>query len=388
MKCFRSIKTFVWLLIPVGMYAQEDGGGEGLRWGPVYFRPEASILEAYDNRVLEVGDDADGDFYSEIAAGGVLENLPARYDLAAYANYGYRFYSEYTDLNDDFYSAGASIGSSRSPLVWGLTSDLTKSLGYNAAYDPSTGTGLDPLLTDEPNRQSLTEGHVSYDKQLTDKMSLLPGYRLSHYYQDSLQNTAEWQIHSVDLMLEHRYSEKTFFNTGASYSLQVNDDENGYVGRLVVGAEGRPTDKTLWKVELGYAVADYEISGTDQGPVSDVRVNWQATEKVSAYLFGGNDFQPGYDNSAALRVYRAGYGLGWQVLDRLNLSASGLHDYQEEIRGADSGNPEVGIVRHFFEAQAAYALTSRWSVDLKAQHNKDELETAQTIASVRLGYRY
>lgn len=383
-------KAWMGVFLVVGAAGAQSGDGqEGFEWGSMRVRPEARAEASYSDRVILLpNDEADGDSYADLSAGVRLNNLPARYDLSAKALYGQRFYTEFTDLDDDFYSAGAAIDSSQDPFKWGLSTDYTKTLDYNTAYDPSTGQDLDSILVDGENRRSITQGNIAYDRLLTDKLSIMPGYALTHYYQDFTDTEAEWQIHEASFDFRLRQSEQTLFTLGGSYSLQVNDDDDGKIAEITVGAEGRVTEKTTWSAEIGYAVADYEESGTDQGMVNAIRATWAATDKVSAYVFGGNDFQPGYNGGAARRVYRLGYGVEWRMLERLVIGGSVLHDYQEDVGGKGGGaNAVTDEVRHFLAAQAAYALTDHFSLTLGGRHDRDEFDPPESIATVGIEYR-
>jgi len=390
MKRFRLVGRLILLLIPVGLFAQEVADTEGFQWGSVYVRPEASVLEAYDDRVLfdPVSGKSQSDFYTEAAAGVALNNLPARYNLSANARYGYRFYSDSVDLNDDFYDGGAAIGTDQNPFKWGLSADVTKSLNYNTTYDPSTGNGPDSILTDQPNRRSIVQGNMAYEKQISEKGSLTPGYNVQHYFQEfEGPGTAEWQIHNASLLYRHEHSEKTKFTAEGSYGLQVNDDEDGRIGTVEVGAESSMSDKVSWRASAGFSVADYELSGSGYGGILNLHVVWQATEKVSAYVFGGNDFQPGYGGGAARMVYRAGYGADWQFATRWSVSGTALHDYQESL---NDNNPSLGTgeVRHFFVAQCGYTITRKLLLSFSGSYINDEFEADQTVLSLNLGYRY
>ncbi len=378
-------------LVPAaGIRAQGGGEANGFDVANVHFEPEARISESYDDRVVRLpGGDADHDTYTEVSAGFALRNLPARYDLSAHGRYGSRFYSEYSDLNDDFYSLGASVGTGEAPLNGGVSADLAKTLNYNTAYDPASGNQPDSILRDEPSRRFKAAASIAYDRQVTERLSVEPGYQLTHYYQEFEQSgSAEWQIHTASIRLNEHYSEKTRFFAGAGYSLQMNDDENGTIGQLSVGMEGRPTDKTSWLAEVGYAGADYEQSGTDQGVVGSLRTFWQASEKVSAYLFGSSDFQPGYDGGSARRVYRLGYGLEWNPLERITLRGSILHDYQEDVGGGGAPDPAIGAVRHFFDTELSYAFARQFSAGIGYRYDKDEYDPDRQVVSVGMDWRY
>lgn len=386
----RLVGLLIPLLIPVGVFAQESADIEGVQWGGMDIRPEASVLEAYDNRVQfnETSGEAISDFYTEAAVAAALNNLSARYNLSARAQYGYRFYSENTDLNGDFYNAIVAVGTDQNPFKWGLSADVTKSLNYNTGYDPSTGEGPDSILTDAPNRLFVAQGNVAYEKQLAEKISIMPGYYIQHYFQEFQDTgTAEWQIHRGSVLLRHGYSSKTTFTLGGAYSLQVNDDEDGYVGTVEVGAESSMSDKTSWRASVGVAAADYELSGSGQSGILNLRVLWQASEKVSAYIFGGNNYQPGYGGGAARMVYRAGYGVDWQLATRWALSGSVLHDYQDTL-GSSPPSPGVGEVRHFLTANCGYDITKKLLLSLSGSYVNDEVEVDQTILSLGVDYRY
>lgn len=373
------------VLLAATAFAQ---GPNGMRLGNLELRPEAGVLAAYDDRVFD-GPAADGDLYAEAAAGVRLNNLPAWIDFTAAAYYGYRFYNEYTGLNDDFYTVMAALESREDPIKWGLLADWRKSLNYNTTYDPGSGRPPDSILNNEPNRRLNVEGDVAYDWLISDNSSLRPGYRVNHYNQEFQSGeTAEWQIHRVGIQYRRGLGETHIVYVGAAYSLQANDDEDGFVGSAVVGAEGEITEKTSWNVEIGYAHADYELSGKDDGVVSVLRGLWQATDKISVYAFGGNDFQPGYQGGAARWVARVGYGLNWRILEKLELRGSVLHDYQEAIGGNPVYDQVLGELRTFMAVSAEYRFTDRFSSELGYRHNRDEKNPDQNIIFLSATYAY
>ena len=327
------------LLFPSFLLAQRVQDEVGFELGPLRIRPVAEVLGAYDNRVVIAGNgDADGDLFSELAAALYLENNPARYDFSANAGYGYRFYREYTELDDDFYQAGLAIASDDRLLKLGLSSYLKKTLDYDTLYETSSGQGPGAILTGDISTRYTTEANIAYEKNLTDRTSITPGYNAWYYFQDfENDDDAEWMVHRASLQLGYGYTEKTRMFLTGYYSLQTNDDEDGNIGAVTVGAEGRMSDKSSWLAHIGVAAADYELSGADQGVVGLLRANWNTTEKLSTYIYGSSNFQPGYNGGAARRVYRLGYGATWRVVARWSILGQVLHDYQEGL-----GDTEIG----------------------------------------------
>lgn len=371
--------------IPAGLLAQEASDAGGIQWGRVSIRPEASVLEAYDNRIFN--ETGGSDFYTETATAVSFKNLPARYDFSAQAGYGYRFYSKHTGLNDDFYNGKASVSSDQNPLKWGLSSDLEKTLNYDNYYDPATGQAPASILTDQPSRRSVSRGNIAYEKQVTDKTSIEPGCDVLHYYQDFQGGgTAEWQEYDASIQTRYRHSTKTLLTVGGMYSLQVNDDDNGSIGSVTVGIENSMTDTLTWRASIGVASADYEESGSDLSGVGSLRLFYHPNDSVSAYVFGENDYQPGYGGGAARRVYRVGYGADWRLASRFSIGGQVLHDYEQEL---GSGNAtSYGGVRHFFTAQCGYDITRKLLLSLSGSFVNDEYEQNQTVVSLKLDYKY
>ena len=390
MEYFRSVRLLLVLLIPSGLFAQEVADTEGFEWGPVSIRPEVGVLEAYDNRVLldRTSRDSTSDFYTEVVAGVSLNNLPARYDLSANALYGYRFYSDNTDLNDDIYNGGVAVSSTENAFKWGLSADVTKSLNYNTYYDPSNGNGPDSILTDQPNRLSTVQGNIGYEKPVTEKTVITPSYAVMHYYQEfEGPGTAEWQTHTASVVAGHKLSSKTELLLGGYYILQANDDEDGSIAIVGGGISSRISDKVSWQVLGGMGYADYELSGSDQAGLLDLNAQWQATEKVSVYAFYGNNYQPGFGGGAARLAYRAGYGVNWNPALRWSLGGSVLHDYQKSV-GSGIASLGTGEVRHFLAAQCGYEIARKWQLSLVGSYVNDEFEKTQTVLSLRLTYQY
>ena len=374
----------------VPAFAQLLREGEGFEWKGFYFNPEASAAGAYDDRVVMVSDtEAEGDYYSEVAAGLGVRNLPARYNFTASGRYGYRTYGEFSELDNDFYTLNAALGTSEGKFNWKFLTDYSKKLDYSTAYNANTGTGPDSILANEPNTRFLVTGSVSYEVPLSEKSSLVPEYSLTHYNQEfeSSGGTAEWQIHRVAVPVKYAITDKTALLLGGAGSAQVNKEEAGRIATVYVGVESRATEKTTYGLNVGYSLVDYEISGEDQGLVSDARVVWRPTSKLNAYVFGGNRFQPGYGGGEARLVYRAGYGAGWTPADSWDFGAQVLHDYQQAI-GQTNPDQYGGDVRHFLNARAGYKLT-RWAeLALTARYVIDQIEVNQTVVSARLDCRF
>lgn len=375
------------LLLPSLLLAQRARNEEGFELGSIRLRPVAEVLGAYDDRVfIQNNDDAEGDLYTELAAALYLENNPARYDFSADLGYGYRFYREYTELDNDFYKAGLAVASDDRPLKLGLSSYLKKTLDYDTLYETSSGQGPSAILTGDPSTRYTTEANIAYEKNLSDRTSITPGYDVWHYYQDFVDSEdAEWLVHRASLQMGYGYTEKTRMFLTGYYSLQTNEDEDGNIGAVTVGAEGRMSDKTSWLAQIGIAAVEYELSGADQGVVGLLRAGWNTTEKVSAYIYGSSNFQPGYNGGAARRVYRLGYGGAWRIVTRWNIQFQALHDYQEELGGAVGSG---GDVKNFIAIKTEYDLTDRMALGAGIRYIMDEEESDQTIAALSATYRY
>ncbi len=368
--------------------AQELNSEKGFELGIFRIRPEASVLGAYDDRVTidPSGSDADGDTYGEVAAGLHLDNTDARFDVSGQALLGYRFYNEYTGLDNSFYDFGAAVASAQNPLKLGLSAYLKKTLNY----DTTVGEGdLAATLTRNPSTRFSARGNVAYEKRVSDKTTITPGYDLWYYLQnfdEPGRPDDEWMEHRGGLELGYDYSKKTVFTLSGYYSLQLTEEEDGHIGTVVVGARSRVTEKTQWIAQIGVATADYELSGTGESVVSRVRATWQATEKVFVYVFGGNSFQPRSGGGGAQLVYRLGYGVNWRVVSRWSLGAQILHDYEESLTNPVGGGSDE--VRHFFSAETSYNLTRQFTLSLTGRYVNDEFEVDQAVVSLGIGYRY
>ncbi len=365
----------------------EDSEGIDLGW--LTLQPEAGILGAYDDRVVLLSETkAEGDFYSEPTVGAQIRNKPARYQFSAAANYGYRNYSDYTDLNDDFYSAGVMLRSDDGRLNWGADSSIRKALNYETSYNPVTGDGPDSILSNEENVRSQTRAYLSYDQEVSERTSIVPEYSFWYYnHEFSGADREEWVVHRLTLPARYAITDKTDISAGVRLSAQNNENEDGVIGTLYAGAKGRLTDKSAWQLYLGVSAADYDQSGSEVSGVARGRLNWQTTEKINVYLFGGNAFEPGYGGGAARMVYRAGYGTSWRVVDQLSFYANGLHDYEREV-GSDSSSSIYSGVRHFFTVGSTYSLP-RWAeLSLIGRYINDEVKVDQMIVSLELSARY
>jgi hypothetical protein len=379
------------LLIP----AQSSGADEGIDLQWLVVQPEVGALGAYDNRVeLTAEDEAEGDFYSELTAGVQIRNRPARYDFFALANYGYRFYSDYTELDDDFYRMGIGLKSDDGRLNWGADSDYRKSLDYDTSYNPTTGEGPDSILTPEENKRTQARAFVSYDQELSDRVSFVPEYSFWYYHQDfsggtTITNrTEEWTVHRINLPIQYGLTDKTIVSAGVRASMQSDEDEEGFIGTLYAGARGQVSDKTSWNLYLGVSAADYEESGSEVGGVSRGRLVWQATEKVNAYVFGGNAYEPGYGVGRGARmVYRLGYGASWNLIERWSVAAQGLHDYQREV-GDNSDSSQYGSARYFATVRTDYSLPKWAKLSLVGRYINDEIKVDQMIVSLELSLSY
>lgn len=378
------------LLCPPILLAQRNRSEEGFELGSVRIRPVAEVLGAYDNRVSYNSNngDTEGDLYSELAAAIYLENNPALLDFSANAGYGYRFYREFTELDSDFYKAGLSLDldSDSRPLKLGVSSYLKKTLDYDTVYDAPSGEAPGAILTGSPSTRYTTRANIAYEKSLTDKTSIAPRYDIWHYFQDfEGKDDAEWVEQRASLQLGYGYTEQTRLFLTGYYSLQVNDEEDGTIGGALVGAEGRVTDKTSWEAHIGVAAANYELSGADQGVVGLLRSNWSITEKLSAYIYGRSDFQPGYDGGAAQRVYRLGFGGSWRIVSRWSILAQVLSDYREDIGGTGGQNDDI---RNFLTLRTEYDLTRRFVIGASIRYIVDEEPVDRTVAALSVIYRY
>lgn len=374
------------------VHAQWNTDVDGIDAGPVILRPSVEAAGAYDNRVLRAagGGDAKGDYYADTAAALELVNWPSVYDVRAFGRFGYRSYLDYPNLNDDFYTLAASISTDHQPLIWGATADYSKSLDYNVTYNPAAGQTPDDILTDQARTTLSAGANAAYDSRRFNKTALVPGYSFRYRNTDyqGTQEADEAVFHTANLRLRYRYSPKSALYGGAVYSLQTWDDDEGNIGTLGVGMTHQMTDKTSWLAELGYSYAKYDLSGEDQGVVSNIRGNWQARPRITTYLFGGNSFQPGYSGSAARMVYRLGYGAAWQITKKYRLSGSILHDYQEPIGNGNTNDPAYNTLRNFFDLRAQYNPIDRLALVAGLRINDDQYEPVQSIISLKAVYQF
>ncbi|MDF7799418.1 outer membrane beta-barrel protein [Pontiellaceae bacterium B1224] len=352
-------------------------------------RPRVDVLGAYDSRV-EIDDatgDSEGDCYGEASVGISVKNLPALFAFSADASYGRRDYVDLTENDGDFYNAGASIRSEgETGLRWQLAGETAKTLSYDTAYDPETGEGPPAILTDQTSTRWTAAGNVGYAIPLSDTTFLVPEYSMTYYYEEfESGDPADWQTHDVSLMMNYVLSERITLLAGGFYTLQTNSEEDGSIVTVGGGAQGKLSDKTSWTILGGMAYADYEVSGTGKGGIVDLRVNWQATDKLSAYVFYGNGYEPGYDGDGARMAYRGGYGAGWALAERWSLGGEVLHDYSDEINSGSAPDP-YGGVSHFFSTQLTYNPTRHLSTSLRGQYVNDEEPEDQQIVSLSVSY--
>lgn len=386
MKIIGPSLVIAWLF-PAFLLASEGSDQTGFEVGILHVQPQVYALAAYDNRVVASDDGSvEGDLYGEVGVSVDLKNTPAQYGLSGRAGFGYRAYDDYADINDEFYDVGLGVESRNNPLKLGASSTIKKTLDYDTTIDPVSGQTPPSILTPASSTRIDARCDVGYEKQLSGKAALMPSYDYWYYSQEiQKEPDAEWQSHRANLQLGYGFTEKTIMTLSASYGLQMNDHEKGSVGTVAVGANGRASDKTKWEIEIGVSAADYEESGTEETVVSKLRLVWNPTERTSAYVYGGNDFQLGRDSGSAEIIYRLGYGADWRIASRWSLKAQVLHDYEEQLNKAivvDDG------VRHFFTAQADCDLTRRLVLSLAGRYIHDELDEAQTIVGIGVGYNY
>ena len=387
-KIYKCLSVLLLLLFPVIGLAQRDADEEGFELGIFRLRPAVQALGAYDDRVVINGKEADGDVYAETEASLRVENTDARYDVSGWAAYGYRWYDEYSVLSDDLYHLGCIIASREDALKLGLYTDLKKTLDYDVTTDNGTGSDLGAILTPDASTRASVKADIGYESPLTSKSAIMPRYEGWYYYQEfEQQSDAEWQEHQASLQFGYGVAAKTVLMLTGSYNVQINDEEDGSVATIAIDAKSRATDKINWYASAGIAAANYEISGSDQSPVGSVRARWQATEKVSAYVFGRSNFQPGYGGGGASRVYRAGYGVYWTLVDKLRTDFQVLHDYNEDIEG-DSAGSSSDELRHFFSGKITYDLTQHIALALTGRYVNDDEYEDRTVVSCRAVFSY
>lgn len=372
------------LLLPSLLLAKRMRSEEGFEIGSIMIRPVAEALGAYDNLVYSDAAGDDGDFYCELSASLYLENKPAMFDFSADAGYGYRYYQDYTGLDNDFYEAGVSVASSDRPLKLGVSSYLKKTLDYDTIYGSFPGQEPGAILTREPSTRYATLANIAYERKLTDKTTIMPGYDVWHYFQDfEDKEDAEWQVHRASLQMGYGLTDKSKMFLEGSYSLQTNDEEDGTIASVTAGMEGKASEKTSWVGYIGVAVADYEESGADESVVGLLRANWDATEKLSTYMYGSSNFQPGYGGGDARKTYRLGYGAIWRSTARWDTMIQILHDRQEELGGAGDGES-----KNFVTFKTEYDLMRGLAMAARIRHTMEEEESDQTVVSLSAVYRY
>ncbi|MDF7806272.1 hypothetical protein P4E94_02410 [Pontiellaceae bacterium B12219] len=372
-------------LLSLCSYAQE-AELEGCRLWRFILQPDAKITGAYDTRAYQDTSGAyDSGFYSELSAETSIKNEPAKYSFSGFALYGIRHYDEFSEKLSPFYNFSGALSQSESAFQWKLYASYAHTLTYQTAYDPSVGLVPGPILTSEESTQIQASALVAYDKELTEKMSLKPAYVLQHYDQSfETQSDADWQTHDVSIQLRRKHDDATVFTVGAYETLQVNSEEDGNIVTVMAGMEREVSEKIDLLVEIGYAYADYEVSGSGSSMVSNYRGTWNATDQLSLYIFGGTDFLPGYDASGATLQSRLGYGGGWKISSKIAVTASLLHNYQEAVDGAAVTDPW----QHFATLGLNYQFSRKLNAGIAYQYNRDGLEPDQQVGSVSTGYAF
>jgi len=352
--------------------------GEGIEVGLFRVQPQIEVLGAYEER-----ENLDGDIYGEVAASVEVENTDARYDIAGFGQIGYREYDKFSDASDDFYGLGGRVDSRESPLKIGLRAYQKKTIDYDTRVQDGGVAGLGAYLTSEASTRTLAEIDAGYELPLVGRSAVMPGYEGRYYSQDFESSPeVEWTEHVAKLKYGYGLTDRTLLTLLGSYSAQFSDEEDGTVASALLGAESRLSDKVRWEALAGFAAADYDDSGKDEGPVGKLRVRWQATDKVYAYIFGESRYQPGRITSGAQHLYRVGYGGEWTIIDRLRLSAQVLHDRQDIIQ---SGDEETS---HFLTSRMEYDVLRRITLALEGRYINEDRGDDRVVASLSAVLKY
>ncbi len=362
--------SMVWLSAMIAAGAQTDEQGFDL--GVFRVLPSAEVLGAYDK-----AEGGEGDFYGESRVSIDLHNTEARVGLNGSGHYGYRAYDKLSDANDDFYGVAAAIGTELSLLKFKGSAEHKKTVDYDTQLGDRGAAGLGSYLTASTSTRTTAGGDVSYDRKISDKTALMPGYGALYYKQtvDGLPDL-EWYEHTASLQLGYAVSSSTLLTLLGSYNMQFADDEDGTVAAVSIGTENRYSEKVRWSALVGVSAADYEKSGTDQGMEGSLNVQWQATDKVATYVFAESAYEPGTLSLGARKVYRAGYGGKWALQERFRLGLQILHDRQEWIR------TNQAEARHFATATAEYDIGNNLTVALADRYLAEESEADQNVVSI------
>ena len=360
---------------------------QGIRLGGFQIKPQLRVLGAHDK---EQG--ADGNFFSEAEMSAGFQNSEARYDLGGSLSYGYRAYDSdvntttNSNLDGDFYGVGVTVASQESPLKWTLTGQQKKTVDYDIRVADGAGSDLGAVLTRSTSTRASVRVATEYEKSVAGNAALLPGYE-GWYYRQTFDGTpdAEWHEHTARLRYGYNLESLIVLSLSGSYTAQFSGQENGAVANVSIGVESHDQEKLSWKAQVGVSAADYEQSGSDQGMEASLNARWQATDKVSAYVFGSTSYEPGYagyGGGTARRVYRAGYGGDWAILDRVRINAQLLHDRQEEI---ESG---LATDRHFAMAQVQYEIARRIVLALGGSCAWEDIDPDRSVIFCSATLRY
>ncbi len=359
----------------LAQYAENESGFD---IGNFWFFPELELLGAYDKK-----DGSSGDFYAETTASTRFNNGEALYGIGGSGHYGYRAYDENSEASDDFYGFSGALSSEASPLKLSASVNHAKTVDYETKVKDGGGSNLPDILTARTSTRTRANAGVGYERLLSEKTSLLPRYD-AMYYEQTIAGLPDlkWYEHSASLRVRYAFSSRTLLSLLGRYDLQFGNDEDGTVTTVSVGAESRYSDKLSWSGAIGVSAADYEETGTDQGMQGSLNVHWQPTEKTSAYVFGESAYQPGTGSLGARQVYRAGYGGGWAIWERVRLSAQILHDRQETIK---SGQVET---RHFANGKIEYDVGRRVTVNLSGSYIAEEEDADRRVVSCGAVFAY
>ena len=267
---FPWISLWLSLAVSTSILAQSSGTREGLKLGPLIVRPSIDAEAGYDDRASIVAGKGVEEVYSQWGAAVGLSNDAARYGFTADAKYGQRYYRDNSELNDDFYSLGASLSSARNSIQWGLASSLTKSLSYNTLVDSTAAEAPVGILTDETTRNITASAGLSYEHAITERTGISPYVGATHFFQDlGTQTNAEWQTYNAGCEVAFAYSDRTLLSLVADHGVQVNDDEDGSVSSLTVGSRPEATIASILSIILPSVLKSSRIERTSSSLFSD-----------------------------------------------------------------------------------------------------------------------
>ena len=339
-------------LAAVGIVGAQE---EGIKLGAMQFHPFVAMELTSDDNVFQTADGLD-DTYMEWSAGARLNRETDTFLFDSSAWYAHRMYSEYDERDANRWGIAGRVRGESDKTFGTLMLDMRQVEDYDQApvygdvpsgFEGTVDVAFDRTAGNEPRR--IFDALAGGGYLLSDALSIMGGYSFYavDYYEGSTPLDG-WVENALGLEVSGKMTDKAVVFVNTQFGAQTGDGapfgDQAEVFTARLGVKNKLTDKSTLRAALG--VTHYNTSMDNYTePSFELNGLWNATEKVTVFIYGRNEVQPVGNGSDIQMSARGSTGVNYAFSRVLSMVVSGSMVYDRYLNdttlpGGQTGKPE------------------------------------------------